>query len=175
MFKVNNGNTRTMCEICSKLTIKTLDWRHCSGVSIVDFEQVMSVVWAQLFKYSLEFSKDEPHYKYLSLGVRKIFIFSRILVYRLFNVPINPFNVIGLFQYPQKTLKTLLFSGVFREYRKCPVARKGLTAGKCIIRVPSKLLFSLLKKWSFQLRISSVKVTKSAGDCRFGRICWRNP
>ena len=22
-FKVNNGNTRTMCKICSKLTIKT--------------------------------------------------------------------------------------------------------------------------------------------------------
>ena len=23
MFKINNGNTRTMCEICSKLTLKT--------------------------------------------------------------------------------------------------------------------------------------------------------
>ena len=28
MFKVNNGNTRTMCEICSKLTIKTTERRH---------------------------------------------------------------------------------------------------------------------------------------------------
>ena len=25
MFKVNNRNTRTRCEICSKLTIKTLE------------------------------------------------------------------------------------------------------------------------------------------------------
>ena len=25
LFKVNNGNTRTICEICLKLTIKTLD------------------------------------------------------------------------------------------------------------------------------------------------------
>ena len=25
MFKVNNGNTRTRCEICSKLTIKTAE------------------------------------------------------------------------------------------------------------------------------------------------------
>ena len=32
MFKVNNRNTRTRCEICSKLT--------CSGVSIVNFKQV---------------------------------------------------------------------------------------------------------------------------------------
>ena len=29
---------------------------------------------------------------------------------------------------------------------------------------------SLHKKWSFSLRISSVNVTKSAGNCRFGQI-----
>ena len=28
LFKVNNKNTRTMFEICSKLTIKTLEWRQ---------------------------------------------------------------------------------------------------------------------------------------------------
>ena len=28
MFKVNNRNTRTRCEICSKLTIKTPERRH---------------------------------------------------------------------------------------------------------------------------------------------------
>ena len=39
MLKVNNRNTRTRCEICSKLTIKTPEQRHCS-VSIVNFEQV---------------------------------------------------------------------------------------------------------------------------------------
>ena len=34
MLKVNNGNTRTRCEICSKLTIKTPESHHCrrSGV-----------------------------------------------------------------------------------------------------------------------------------------------
>ena len=30
MFKVNNRNTRARCEICSKLTIKTPERRHCS-------------------------------------------------------------------------------------------------------------------------------------------------
>ena len=34
---------------------------------------------------------------------------------------------------------------------------------------------TLHKKWSFPLRISSVNVTKFAGNCRFGRIYWRNP
>ena len=32
----------------------------------------------------------------------------------------------------------------------------------------------LHKKWSFPLRISSVNVTKSAGNCRFGHIYWKN-
>ena len=38
LFKFNNINTRRRCKICSKLTIKTLEWRHwChSGVFIVD-------------------------------------------------------------------------------------------------------------------------------------------
>ena len=33
----------------------------------------------------------------------------------------------------------------------------------------------LHKKWSFPLRISSVNVTKSAANCGFGHIYWRNP
>ena len=42
MFKVNNRNTRTNCEICSRLTIKTPERRHCRGfgVFIVDFEHI---------------------------------------------------------------------------------------------------------------------------------------
>ena len=42
LLKVNNRNTRTMCEICSKLTIKTPEWRHwcLSGVFIVNFEHI---------------------------------------------------------------------------------------------------------------------------------------
>ena len=40
MFKVNNKNTRTRCEVCSKLTSKTPEQHHChcSGVFIVNFE-----------------------------------------------------------------------------------------------------------------------------------------
>ena len=34
---------------------------------------------------------------------------------------------------------------------------------------------ALHKKWSFPLRISSVNVTKSAGNCGFGQIYWRIP
>ena len=42
MFNVSNRSTRTRCEICSKLTIKTPErrqWRR-SGVFIVNFEHI---------------------------------------------------------------------------------------------------------------------------------------
>ena len=38
-FKINNGNTKTRCEISSKLTIK-VSFTSCSSVFIVNFEQV---------------------------------------------------------------------------------------------------------------------------------------
>ena len=42
MLKVNKRNTRTWCEICSKLTIKTPERCHwsCSDVFIVNFEHI---------------------------------------------------------------------------------------------------------------------------------------
>ena len=42
MLKVNNRNTRTRYEICSKLTIKIPERNHCSSVSIVNFEYVIA-------------------------------------------------------------------------------------------------------------------------------------
>ena len=44
LFKVNSENTRTMCEIHSKLKMKTPgqhQWRR-SGVFIVNFEQIFA-------------------------------------------------------------------------------------------------------------------------------------
>ena len=46
MFKVNNSNTETRCEICSKLTIKTpvrRQWRR-SALYIVNFEHISHFV-----------------------------------------------------------------------------------------------------------------------------------
>ena len=46
MFKVNNRNTRTRCEMCSKLIIKTPERRHWhrSGVFFVNFEHIPHLV-----------------------------------------------------------------------------------------------------------------------------------
>ena len=57
MLKVNNRNTRTRCEISSKLTIKTPErcqWTYftpCCSVSIVNFEQV-NTGWGRTFVHS---------------------------------------------------------------------------------------------------------------------------
>ena len=42
----NNRNTRTRCEICSRLTIKTPERRHwsSSGTFIVNFEHILQLV-----------------------------------------------------------------------------------------------------------------------------------
>ena len=46
MFKVNNRNTRTRREICSKLTMKAPERRHWRrpGVFIVNFEHISHLV-----------------------------------------------------------------------------------------------------------------------------------
>ena len=65
LFKFNNGNNKAISEICSKLTIKTLErhqW-HCSGAFIVNFEQVSDIVLVfpllTLNKYML--ARWDPH------------------------------------------------------------------------------------------------------------------
>ena len=46
LLKVNNRNTRTRCEICSKLTIKMPERFHCrrSDIFIVNFEHITHLV-----------------------------------------------------------------------------------------------------------------------------------
>ena len=50
IVKVNNRNTRTRCETCSKLTIKTSGRRCwlCSGVFFVNFEHISHLVLASV-------------------------------------------------------------------------------------------------------------------------------
>ena len=49
LLKVNNRNSSTRCEICSKLinTVEQCHW-HCSSVFIINFEQISHLVLAFL-------------------------------------------------------------------------------------------------------------------------------
>ena len=44
MFKVNNRNTRTRCEICSELTRKTPERRHSVLVKLGEMTNVFSII-----------------------------------------------------------------------------------------------------------------------------------
>ena len=66
----------------------------------------------------------------------------------------------------QVYFKQLLFPGAGKEK-----IREILPEHVC----HSVIYFPLHKKWSFQVKIYSVNMTKSAGSCGFGPIYWRNP
>ena len=53
IFKINNRNTRTRCEICSKLTIETPE--RCFSTSIATFEQVNAGWLAESKVYAKSF------------------------------------------------------------------------------------------------------------------------
>ena len=50
VIKVTNRNTRKRCKICSKLTVKPPERRHChrSGVFIVNFEHISHLSFVKL-------------------------------------------------------------------------------------------------------------------------------
>ena len=69
LFKVNNGNTRTICEIRSKLTItipERLQWRH-SGVLLLSRNRFHTLFW--YFHCWLWTSKRRPGWKLYSISV----------------------------------------------------------------------------------------------------------
>ena len=47
LFKVNNGNNRTICDICNKKDTRTASSRHC-GVFFANFKQILLVTLVYL-------------------------------------------------------------------------------------------------------------------------------
>ena len=109
LFRVNYRNSKKRCEICLKLTIKTLKrlWR-CSVVFIVNSEQV-NVCWVKLVKEITDFSlfmkmkvlgSFQHHFwKYEVFTVsftQKDLIFSLILRYLGRKIRVQHYSKVGL-------------------------------------------------------------------------------
>ena len=64
LFKFNSGNTRTMCKICSKLTIKTLERCHGrhSGLLLLTSKGFHSL----FFYFHCEFEKVNASWVHVS-------------------------------------------------------------------------------------------------------------
>ena len=81
MLKVNNRNTTTRCEICSKLTKKIPERRQayftpCASVSIVNFEQV-NAGWSSVSIVNFEQvnASWEDYQKYDKSILYKVYFF----------------------------------------------------------------------------------------------------
>ena len=107
MFKVNNENTKAICEICSKLTIKMPErryWRLSAGF-IANFEQksidsskkltiteildvfntlsLVSTIFHQIFSFSTNDSPSKTE-KMFFISSKKLFSFPRCSFYCIF-------------------------------------------------------------------------------------------
>ena len=138
------------------------------------------------------------HPNWLCWCLQIIYCWYQIKEYENYSV-LDPFLAAGLFQCHLKTL-ILCFQGVWKEISdmkrvnvtKFTVYAWEKTSNEKLVnqrrtldtirylrlsvsrKYASSLIFTLHKKWSFPLRIFSVNVTKSEGNCEFGHIYWRN-
>ena len=83
MLKVNNRNTRTRYEICSKLTIKIPERSHCSSVSIVNFEYVIAG-WDEKCKLMIFSSALSFRFFTLMCCLDEIFITTSKMAFYIF-------------------------------------------------------------------------------------------
>ena len=71
LFKVNNGNTRLIYEICSKLIVKTPEWRQWIGTDFRHYSAVSTVstfiLWTSIcqlgYKYFTRLNDYLQHHK----------------------------------------------------------------------------------------------------------------
>ena len=82
LFKVNNENISTICEICSNLTIQTPEWRHWihSGVNIVKLEHSESSVSIVAFE-QINGGWDSDIRRTFQKSIFKYFIFDLTRIY----------------------------------------------------------------------------------------------
>ena len=91
-------------------------------------------------------------------------------------------------KYLHRTISWHLRTAFLKHFESKCFVFLYISVRKCFFQRSSKVLsdgdglvggwivtLTLHKKWSLPLRISSVNVTKSAGNCGFGHIYWRNP
>ena len=103
MFKVNDRNTTTRCETCSKLTMKTQ--KRCSDVFIVNVEHIwhlvlvfllsklVSAIFYQISFFFFSFSNDSSSNTVFFISSKKLFSFSRYPNFCEFSLPFNRFKM----------------------------------------------------------------------------------
>ena len=83
LFEVSNGNTRTICEVCLKLTVNTPERLHsrCSDVLII-FEQISHIA---LVSQSIVNAGLETEFNLITICATLRLLQERLLTWQKFN------------------------------------------------------------------------------------------
>ena len=159
MFRVNNRNTRTRCEICSNLTIKTPEWRQWrrSGVFIVNFEDILHLVLVFLlltfWASKCRLVKSPPHMviskqverrytKFCGISKKSLLFDKSICFSKCRTGQINATRNKRLFERPQKIFDKILqlffsFWIVLKQMIE-KVTQPAFTCSNSIIEIPEQ-------------------------------------
>ena len=125
LLKVNDRNTRKKCEICLKLTTKTLEqcrWRH-SGVFIVNFEHISRLFLVFIDRSTENFTWIEFYMEILRFGLSfsrrnqtKLLSSSDYINVPSFSFVHSSFNKSFPFLFPLKSSENYWFCDFVRGY-----------------------------------------------------------
>ena len=113
MFKVNNRNTRTRCEICSKLTIKIPErrqWRR-SGIFIVNFEHILHLVLVFLL---LTLSR------YMPIGYKPALAITGASHYSIHLMQHTDLQMLTIFLHSNRNIASTFNKIILRSIRPSP-------------------------------------------------------
>ena len=132
LLRVNNRNTKTRCEICSKLTIKTPErccW-HRSSVFIVNFEDISHPILAFLF---LTWTCNCRLGRVAVISTLS-FPLSHLSGKAYFKCPLILFKVLSLLNLLQKSLKIPCETFQLRTFALCFSVSQSLSPSLSILQ-----------------------------------------
>ena len=105
--------------------------------------------------------------------VRNADVYENISTQQLENKFTTPSELISTL-HPISRARARPTNTVIFRFPPSPIPRLRGTPKILLIDVDELEIYHYTNKWSFPLRISSINVTKSAGNCEFSHIYWRN-
>ena len=158
-FKVYFFRKKWGANLNSKSDVLQITW------NLVQVYVVISWLWYTFFSILFPFILLGKMYSQ-NLMFSKLPEIQRIYCYRVIMLIYNPWDKLISIWYKIQLLAILLGTQKqhFAVWKKAALPKLDTNKKQVLLH----------KKWIFPLRISSVNVTKSAGNCGFGHIYWRN-
>ena len=92
MLEVNNGNTRALCEICSKLSVNTPKWRNWFSASIYRLGRKIVISFFLIYLKGNKIRQFLQHDQFFQNYLKLWFFFSRRLLFNLLSLLFSRFS-----------------------------------------------------------------------------------